>query len=817
MADRVIQRNDTAARWQSINPVLAQGELGIVSDGAKGYKIGDGVTAWNSLEYPANPASVVQELGNSETAVISQKAITNITYNRKEELIPYNVYWEQGSVDSNFSRIVSANRLRTQFIPVNTNKALNFTVGNSDFKVNVIGFKESGEIVIMNTDVSSYNSLINVSETPYICLILKKTDNSDITLSDVSTVGLTINSLPIIDGNYIQGINNKINLDNFLFQGYYDSITNTTVTSPLRVSSKTLRGNIDIKCNDGFMVREIVWLNEGGKYITSEAINSQSYQRDILPSHLYKIVFARTDINQSLDIRDDIIEYIRIGNIESSINAALKIAQGGFSDSSFVISNDRVYTEKPIKGAFEIATNDGFIIRYVAVVLRDGTRAVVGDASTTRTSFSLKNVQPGACFYVTFTRPDISAPISPDEDIVKYLHTENCVYYNRYNYQNTGYYDFQVLVNTSVPNVVDNTLNLQDSQIFEIDNGRIYLPITYKPEGEKTRLIIHCHGASQNYNTGAIFPKSSSMLTIDYLLAKGYAVMDVNGMPGINDFYATTGANPIAYYSYIQAYNWVISNFNIHKEVFVVGISAGSLPALQIANIGTIPVLASAIYCGVLDFSRIWMLLGGYHPNNQGPKIKEYLSNKYGFIGTKPTFGNVDPCSDVEWEYIMDNIPQFEGWNTYTSDIKTSMTQEEYKNILDSIYNHNYPSWINSNGRFDSIQQMLLAFKIPQRGDLSSYSSMIEAEGKLYNSCSIYNKTPLKLFHALDDDIAPYRYAKYYFDMCKRGGSVVDLRTFSSGGHMPTGNTISISVNGVNISTNVLTVECLDWLQRFEK
>lgn len=82
MADRVIQRNDTAARWQSINPVLAQGELGIVSDGAKGYKIGDGVTAWNNLEYPANPASVVQGLGNSETAVISQKVVTE-TFNTK--------------------------------------------------------------------------------------------------------------------------------------------------------------------------------------------------------------------------------------------------------------------------------------------------------------------------------------------------------------------------------------------------------------------------------------------------------------------------------------------------------------------------------------------------------------------------------------------------------------------------------------------------------------------------------------------------------------------------------------------------------------
>lgn len=75
MADRVIQRNDTAARWQSINPVLAQGELGIVSDGAKGFKIGDGVTAWNNLDYPANPASVVQDIGTDENAVMSQNAV----------------------------------------------------------------------------------------------------------------------------------------------------------------------------------------------------------------------------------------------------------------------------------------------------------------------------------------------------------------------------------------------------------------------------------------------------------------------------------------------------------------------------------------------------------------------------------------------------------------------------------------------------------------------------------------------------------------------------------------------------------------------
>lgn len=76
MADRVIQRHDTAARWQQFNPVLASGEIGIITDGSKGYKIGDGKTAWNSLPFPANPTNVVQETGNGENVVMSQKAVS---------------------------------------------------------------------------------------------------------------------------------------------------------------------------------------------------------------------------------------------------------------------------------------------------------------------------------------------------------------------------------------------------------------------------------------------------------------------------------------------------------------------------------------------------------------------------------------------------------------------------------------------------------------------------------------------------------------------------------------------------------------------
>lgn len=43
-------RRDTAANWTSVNPILLDGELGIEVDTDK-FKIGDGVTAWNSLPY----------------------------------------------------------------------------------------------------------------------------------------------------------------------------------------------------------------------------------------------------------------------------------------------------------------------------------------------------------------------------------------------------------------------------------------------------------------------------------------------------------------------------------------------------------------------------------------------------------------------------------------------------------------------------------------------------------------------------------------------------------------------------------------------
>jgi hypothetical protein len=50
MATRIQLRRDTSASWTSVNPTLAVGELGYETDTGK-MKLGDGLTAWTSLNY----------------------------------------------------------------------------------------------------------------------------------------------------------------------------------------------------------------------------------------------------------------------------------------------------------------------------------------------------------------------------------------------------------------------------------------------------------------------------------------------------------------------------------------------------------------------------------------------------------------------------------------------------------------------------------------------------------------------------------------------------------------------------------------------
>lgn len=74
--DRFQLRRDSLERWESLNPMLLEGEIGLVLD-TKSFKIGDGIHNWNDLDYSSNP-TILQELGDSESALISQKKISSV-------------------------------------------------------------------------------------------------------------------------------------------------------------------------------------------------------------------------------------------------------------------------------------------------------------------------------------------------------------------------------------------------------------------------------------------------------------------------------------------------------------------------------------------------------------------------------------------------------------------------------------------------------------------------------------------------------------------------------------------------------------------
>ena len=72
MANRIQLRRGGAQEWANANPTLAQGELGIELDTGR-FKIGDGVTAWNSLRYERP----VESTSNTANTLVQRDADGN--------------------------------------------------------------------------------------------------------------------------------------------------------------------------------------------------------------------------------------------------------------------------------------------------------------------------------------------------------------------------------------------------------------------------------------------------------------------------------------------------------------------------------------------------------------------------------------------------------------------------------------------------------------------------------------------------------------------------------------------------------------------
>ena len=175
---------------------------------------------------------------------------------------------------------------------------------------------------------------------------------------------------------------------------------------------------------------------------------------------------------------------------------------------------------------------------------------------------------------------------------------------------------------------VDCSLSRDGEWICE-DRGCLLLPDSYAETGAPTRLVISCHGAGGTVTTDDA--QIVGQVMTRYLLANGYAVMDVNGLP--ESYAAKMGidlrnnvGSPIALEAYTKAYHYCMEHFNLKREVFVHGGSMGGISSTNLVLSGHIPVIAHTAFCPVLDaYNEIFL-----HPWSGGlPKVA--LGKIYGF------------------------------------------------------------------------------------------------------------------------------------------------------------------------------------------
>ena len=179
----------------------------------------------------------------------------------------------------------------------------------------------------------------------------------------------------------------------------------------------------------------------------------------------------------------------------------------------------------------------------------------------------------------------------------------------------------------------------EEEQLYS-DYGMLALPEGYRENGTPARLVICCHGAGGTVS--AHDSQSEQQIIAKYLLANGYAVMDVNGLP---DGYAeregidirNNVGSPIAVQSYVKAYHYCVGRFNLFRDVFVHGASMGGISSTNLVLSGCVPVIAQTGYCPVLDtWEQIFL-----HPWSDGlPKTA--LGKFYGFE------------KDADGEYLYD-------------------------------------------------------------------------------------------------------------------------------------------------------------------
>ena len=145
--------------------------------------------------------------------------------------------------------------------------------------------------------------------------------------------------------------------------------------------------------------------------------------------------------------------------------------------------------------------------------------------------------------------------------------------------------------------VVDNT-----DDDYEYTTGVLILPKNYTQTGKPVPLIMYCHGYSHGVWYDHWGDTDTFLQQKEYWASKGYAVFDCNGARNNNMtvHFTSAGCNQFVE-GYRKCYEYIVKHYNVDKNIFVIGGSAGGPTAINYAYTWAKEVRALALFAAWTD------------------------------------------------------------------------------------------------------------------------------------------------------------------------------------------------------------------------
>lgn len=278
------------------------------------------------------------------------------------------------------------------------------------------------------------------------------------------------------------------------------------------------------------------------------------------------------------------------------------------------------------------------------------------------------------------------------------------------------------------------------------------LPESYSPSGDKTPLIMYCHGASCGITSEYWYGNSTGegegenfLSMVRTFTAAGYAIFDVNNTRGRSGGFPDWGSLPLMS-AYVKAWEYIKAHYNVEDKLYLLSASMGTPANLNFMKWYKGSVIASLILAPrPLSIKKRWVI-----DNPDPDKNTTYATAKMYLVA---------------WGYAPDSI----------------LTDDTY--VLPSK---------------DSVFTSLVDDK---RRGFYHYENMVTIDGTNY----IFEKfPPMKVFVGTSDTgfLAEVR---EYFEAVRNFGNYVEYRELLGQSH---GATCTL----VNGSTRA---EAISWFNRF--